>query len=243
MSSISKKLKSRRVPFVSAVIVAAGTGSRFGGDKLMADLGGMPVLARTLRAFEECPMISEIVLVAREDALQSAGELCVDYDITKASLVVPGGETRVLSCFAGVMSVSPKAGIVAIHDGARPLVTQQVIEDAVWEAYRHVAAVPALPVRDTVKRAEYGAVTDTPERSGLYMVQTPQCFHKDLILAALTQAVRNAPDVTDDCAAVEKIGGRIYLTEGSEENIKITTPLDISLGEAILRQREEAQEG
>lgn len=239
MGVLSTMLKSMRCPYVSAVIVAGGSGTRFGGDKLMAQLGGMPVLARTLLAFERSPMISEIVVVARLDALNDVGQLCVEHHITKASLVVPGGESRVLSCYAGVMSVSDKAGVIAIHDGARPLVTERIIEDAVWGAYRHMAAVPAVPVRDTVKRAEEGIVTHTPARKGLYAVQTPQCFQSYLIRSALTDAVKNAPDITDDCGAVERIGGKIFLTEGSEENIKITTPLDISLAEAILQRREE----
>jgi 2-C-methyl-D-erythritol 4-phosphate cytidylyltransferase len=236
-------LKTMRCPHVAAVIVAGGSGTRFGGDKLMASLGDMPVLARTLAAFEASPMINEIVVVARLEAMNQVGQLCVDYGISKAALVVPGGETRALSCYAGVMAVSDKTGIVAIHDGARPLVTEKVIEDAVWGAYRHTAAVPAMPVRDTVKKAQEGMVTETPDRKSLYAVQTPQCFQLDIIRAALTDAVKNAPEVTDDCQAVERIGGQIFLTEGSEENIKITTPLDISLGEVILKKREEeAQE-
>jgi 2-C-methyl-D-erythritol 4-phosphate cytidylyltransferase len=187
-------------------------------------------------------MISQIVVVARQDSLNQVGQLCVDYHITKAALVVPGGATRVLSCYAGVMAVPEKTGIIAIHDGARPLVTEKIIEDAVWGAYRHTAAAPAMPVRDTVKRAEEGMVTETPDRTGLYAVQTPQCFQVEVIRAALEDAVKNAPEITDDCQAVERMGGTIFLTEGSEENIKITTPLDISLGEVILQKRQEAEQ-
>lgn len=237
MGLLSTMLKSVRRPYVSAVIVAGGSGARFGGDKLMAELDGMPVLARTLLVFEDSPMIDEIVVVARWEALNDVGRLCVEREITKASLVVPGGATRALSCYAGVMSVSPRAGIIAIHDGARPLVTEQIIEDAVWAAYRHTAAVPAVPLRDTVKKAQEGVVTETPDRGSLYAVQTPQCFQAELIRSALMDAAKNAPEITDDCQAVERIGGKIFLTEGSEENIKITTPLDISLGQVILERR------
>lgn len=237
MGKLSSNLKTARRPFVSAVIVAGGSGTRFGGDKMMAQLAGVPVLVHTLRAFQLSPMIDEIILVTRDGMLREMAELCNEYAILKVSLVVAGGETRARSCYAGVMAASEKAGIIAIHDGARPLVTEKIIEDVVWTAYRHLAAVPSVPVRDTIKKAENGVVTETPERSGLYAVQTPQCFQAAVIRAALTDAIRNAPLVTDDCMAVERIGGKIFLTEGSEENIKITTPLDLELAELIVKRR------
>lgn len=237
MSILSSVLKTVRCPFVTAVIVAGGSGTRFGGDKLMAELAGEPVLVHTLRAFNNSPVIREIVLVTRESTMTDMARLCKACELTKVSLVVAGGETRALSSYAGVMAASENAGIIAIHDGARPLVTEKIIEDAVWQAYRHTAAVPAIPMRDTVKKAEKGVVTETPDRNGLYAVQTPQCFQADLIRAALTDAVKNAPDVTDDCMAVERIGGSVHLTEGSEENLKITTPLDLALAEIILKGR------
>lgn len=237
MSVLSTVLKNTRRPFVSAVIVAGGSGTRFGGDKLTAELGGEPVLAHSLRAFQNSSMVDEIVLVTREEAMMDMARMCKERAFSKVSQVVAGGATRVLSSYAGVMSVSEKAGIIAIHDGARPLVSERIIEDAVWQAYKNNCAVPAVPVRDTVKKAEKGIVTETPERSGLYAVQTPQCFQADLIRVALEDAVRNAPQVTDDCMAVERLGGKIHLTEGSEENIKITTPLDLRLAELILKGR------
>ena len=240
MGKLASKLKSERRPFVSAVIVAGGSGARFGGDKMMVPLAGAPVLAHTLRAFQASPMIDEIILVAREPALAAVATLCQEHGISKTALVVAGGEERIHSCYAGVMSTSEKAGIIAIHDGARPLVTEKIIEDAVWAAYRQLAAAPAIPLRDTIKRAENGVVTETPERAGLFAVQTPQCFRAELIRAALQDAVENAPGITDDCMAVERIGGKIFLTEGSEENIKITTPLDLELAELILKRREQA---
>lgn len=237
MSKLSSVLKNTRRPYVSAVIVAGGSGTRFGADKLMAELAGEPVLVHTLRAFHRSPMIDEIVLVTREDAMTNMARLCKANELSKVSLVVAGGATRALSSYVGVMSVTDKAGIIAIHDGARPLVSEKTIEDAVWQAYRHGAAVPAIPVKDTIKKAEHGVVTETPDRNSLFAVQTPQCFQADLIRTALTEAIRNAPQVTDDCLAVERIGGVIHLTEGSEENIKITTPLDLALAEVILKER------
>lgn len=238
MSFLSKTIKAARCPDAAAVIVAAGSGARFGGDKLSADLLGAPVLARSLAAFETAPLIKEIVLVVREDGLAAAGELCRAYDISKATVIVPGGETRALSCFAGVMAVSDGMELIAIHDGARPLVTGELIENTLWDAYRHGAAVPAVPVRDTVKKADGRVVTETPDRKKLFAVQTPQCFQRDIIRGALMDAAKNAPEITDDCGAVERIGGQIWLSEGSEENLKITTPLDLALAELILQRRE-----
>ena len=235
--AISKKIREARCPCSAAVIVAGGSGVRFGSDKLMADLDGVPVLVRTLTAFENTELVREIVVVARSDALEQVRGLCAEHGLAKVTAVVPGGSTRALSCFAGVMAVSDRADIVAIHDGARPLVTPELITDALWNAYRHGAAVPAVPVRDTIKRAEDSIVTETPDRKSLFAVQTPQCFQRNLIQAALMDAVKNAPEITDDCMAVERLGGKIRLTEGSEENIKITTPLDLELAELILRKR------
>lgn len=238
MAKISEKMKTARLPYAAAVIVAGGSGTRFGGDKLMADLGGIPVLVRTLLAFERTQAVRAIVAAARSGSEESVAALGRRYGVSKLRAVVTGGETRAKSCLAGVMAVPPEAELIAIHDGARPLVTEDVILDALWTAYRHTAALPAVPVRDTIKQAEDGVVTATPDRTRLFAAQTPQCFQADLIRAALQDAAQNAPEVTDDCLAVERVGGRITLSLGSEENIKITTPLDLRLAEMILRERE-----
>lgn len=238
MLELSKKIKKARCPYAAAVIVAGGSGTRFGADKLTADLRGLPVVARSLLAFESAALVREIVLVARGDSLENMRALAKRYHITKLAAVVPGGDTRARSSCAGVMAVSPQAELIAIHDGARPLVTDRIIENALWDAYRHGAAVPAIAVRDTIKRAENHVVRETPDRNTLFAVQTPQCFQADLIRAALLAAEKNAPEITDDCAAVERAGGQIWLSEGSEENIKITTPLDLELAKRILDRRE-----
>ena len=238
MSRLSDRLRAARCPAASAVIVAAGSGTRFGGDKLLADLGGTPVILHSLLAFEKSSLVSEIVLVVRPDALEKMASLCEQYGLQKLASVVPGGATRAESCFAGTMAVSEKSDIIAIHDGARPLVTEEIIDAAVWAAYRHGAAVPAVPVRDTIKMAANHVVTATPDRSLLYAVQTPQCFQRDVIKGALMEAVRQKWEITDDCMAVERIGGQIWLTEGSEENRKITTPLDLELAELIWKRRQ-----
>ena len=238
MGALAEKIKRERLPYAAAVIVAGGSGTRFGGDKLMADLGGMPVLARTMLAFERAEPVRALVVAARRELTETVWALGRQYGITKLTAVVPGGDTRTRSCLAGVLAVPAEAELIAVHDGARPLVTEKVIRDALWTAFRHTAALPAVPVRDTVKIVEKGMVSGTPDRSHLAAAQTPQCFQADLIRAALLDAAENAPDITDDCLAVERIGGRIALSEGSEENIKITTPWDLRLAELILEGRE-----
>lgn len=229
--------KDTELPYASAVIVAAGSANRFGSDKLMANLAGKPVILRTLQAFQGVQAVQEIVLVVREDMLDRMAELCTKGGITKLSAMATGGRTRAQSCLKGVMCVSPQAELIAIHDGARPMVTDEIILDALWTAYRHTAAAPAVAVHDTVKIARDGMVVATPDRSTLFSVQTPQCFQADLIRAALENAVENNLAVTDDCRAVECIGGHVALSAGSEENMKITTPLDLRLAELIWKER------
>lgn len=225
-------------PFRSAVIVAAGSSTRLGQDKLMLPLGGVPVLARTLRAFQTCPMIDEIILVTREDRLQELAALRERYCISKLTQVVKGGSTRAGSSLAGVMAASKKATIIAIHDGARPLVTPELIERVVRKAEQRQAAAPTLPLKDTVKELQGDMLVKTPPREGLAAVQTPQAFHAQLIRAALTEALEKKLPITDDCSAVEAIGLPVASVEGEEENIKITTATDVLLAEEIIRRRE-----
>lgn len=225
-------------PFRSAVIVAAGSSTRLGQDKLMLPLGGVPVLARTLRAFQTCPMIDEIILVTREDRLQELAALRERYCISKLTQVVKGGSTRAGSSLAGVMAASKKATIIAIHDGARPLVTPELIERVVRKAEQRQAAAPTLPLKDTVKELQGDMLVKTPPREGLAAVQTPQAFQAQLIRAALTEALEKKLPITDDCSAVEAIGLPVAAVDGEEENIKITTATDVLLAEEIIRRRE-----
>ena len=220
--------------FCSAVILAAGSGSRFGADKLAAPLGGIPVLARTLLAFQECSRINEIIVVTESEKIMDIAGLCADYSIDKAVKIVCGGETRQQSALSGVSETSPKAGLIAIHDGARPLVTERVILDAIAAAEKYRAAVPAVKSKDTVKIAQQQRVTETPRRDECFAVQTPQVFQPEMIKGALTNALLRELDVTDDAQAVELLGFPVFISQGSEENIKITTPLDLMLAETIL---------
>ena len=218
-----------------AVIVAAGTASRMGGiDKIMAPLGGEPVILRTIRAFQESEVIQEIVVVTRDDLIEPIQDLCRDLDKVRA--VVCGGSSRPESVEKGLDALSKKVKLAAIQDGARPLVSWQVIDRTVRAAHSYGAAAPAIPVKDTIKQTQCGFVTDTPDRSALRAVQTPQVFDRDLLRAALEQAAKKKRPITDDCSAVELMGATVRLVEGEERNIKITTPLDLKIAEMLLEE-------
>lgn len=224
----------------SAVIVSAGLARRMGGiDKVLAPLGELPVLVHTLYAFQDCPAIAEIIVVARGDLLVEVGRICKEFAFDKVRKVIVGGQERIHSVQAGLREVDPEAKLIAIHDGARPLVSQEIIRDTVARATLTGAAAPAVPLVDTIKREENGLTVETVDRATLWAVQTPQVFEAGLIKAATQKAIEDGELLTDDCGAVERLGMRVTLTSGSRENLKITTPLDLVLGEAILRARVE----
>ena len=236
----SKWKKKPDAPVCSAVIVAAGSARRMEGiDKVLAPLGEMPVLVHTLYAFQDCPLVGEIVVVTREDLLVEVSRLCQDYSLNKVRKVIVGGAERIHSVQAGLRETDPEAELIAIHDGARPLVTGEVIQEAIAAARRSGAAAPCVPVVDTIKRWEDGLGVETVDRSSLRAVQTPQVFEAGLIRAATQKALEDGELLTDDCGAVERLGKKVTLTRGSRENLKITTPLDLVLGEAILNARGE----
>ena len=237
-----KRLRRKREPQgprCAAVVPAAGSSRRMGGqDKILLPLDDIPVLMHTLRALSASERIQEIVVVTREDLIVPVGQLCRDCALDKVTKVLVGGATRADSVLIGVEEVSGRAKLIAVHDGARPLVTVEVIDAAIRKAAECGAAAPAGPVKDTVKRALDGVVVETPDRTQLFAVQTPQVFDSDLLLGALRRAVEDGTAITDDCGAVERIGMKVCLTEGSYENIKITTPADMLMAEAILHSRD-----
>ena len=236
--AILKRKKKNSEPHCAAVIVAAGSSRRMGTDKLLAELEGVPVLARTLQAFERSPLVDEIVVVTRRDCLEEVAELCHRYEIGKVSKVVCGGATRTESALAGVSEVEKKAKLIAIHDGARPLVTADVILRTVYAAEEYMAAAPIVPSTDTLKQVdEKGKVVATLDRDHTVCVQTPQVFRAELIKGALTKAVEQGLTFTDDCAAAEMMGLRAHTVIGDEDNIKLTTPRDMVIAAEILRER------
>ena len=227
-----KLLKLKRC---GAVIVAAGSASRMGGiDKVMAPLGGEPMIVRTVRAFQDCDAIREIVVVTREDLIRPITSLLSSMD--KVIAVVAGGASRQESVHLGLNTLSKKVQLAAIHDGARPLVSYEVIDRTVRAANTYGAAAPAIPVKDTIKRVQGGVVTDTPDRASLRAVQTPQVFDFDLLRGALKKAKEEEAQVTDDCSAVERMGFCVKIVEGDERNIKVTTPMDLKIAEMLLEE-------
>ena len=238
MSKLSDFFKQfRRQHFCSVVVVAAGSSTRAGKDKLFALLNGVPVIAHTLKTLEDSACVDEIILVTREDKIAELAELCDKHDFCKVTKVICGGNTRTASAYIGVMEVSRKADLIAIHDGARPFVTHELMEQAIHNAVLYNAAAPAIPAKDTIRRVERDGTVSILPREELRLVQTPQIFQAELIKAALSMAIQRAVQYSDDCAAVEAVGARIKLFPGSEENIKITTPVDFALAEAILKSR------
>ena len=240
VTKVLRKISSRGAK-CAAVIVAAGNATRMQGtDKIMAELCGEPLIVHSLRAFQQNDDILEIVLVTREELLQPLSELCVAKKLSKVKKICKGGETRAASVQAGLDQISKECDFAAIHDGARPLVSQTVIHDAVRKAAKFNAAAPAIPVKDTIKEVHGGVVSATPDRSALWAVQTPQVFNLNLYRAALDRAIAEKLEITDDCSAAEKYGLNVVITPGSDENLKVTTPTDLILAEALLKRREQA---
>ena len=231
--------KKKQMPFVTAIIPAAGASRRMGGgNKLMMELDGIPVLGRTLLALEACDVIREIIVAAAEEHIVAYAELGKSLGITKLTKVVKGGVTRQESVYKAALEASPEAQYLAVHDGARPLVTADVVQKACEGAFLHTCAAAAVPVHDTIKEIQRdGHIERTVDRENLRAMQTPQVADKALLTAALQSAIEAGVTVTDECAALERMGARPVITEGSFENIKITTPADLIYGQAILEGR------
>lgn len=223
--------------YCGAVIVAAGSASRMEGiDKALALLSGEPVIVQTVKAFQNCPAIEEIVIVTRQDLLEKIADLAAPYAKVKA--VVVGGADRVQSVLCGLQALSEKVELAAIHDGARPLITPELIVKTVSAADFHGAAAPAIAVKDTIKNVQNHWVCGTPDRSSLRAVQTPQVFCLPDLLTALTQAIKDGAAITDDCSALERMGIPVYLVDGQESNIKITTPMDLKVAQMLWEERQ-----
>lgn len=222
----------------AAILVAAGSSARMksgGASKTMMEIGGEPVLSRTLRAFENTACISKIVIVARAcdfDAIQKASAF-----VTKPLTITEGGKERQDSVSNGAALCSD-AEYIAVHDAARPFITPEEIETVCADAEKYGAATLAVPVKDTIKvAAADGTVCATPERSTLRAIQTPQVFRLSLYKEALCLAKNAGKQYTDDCQLIEAAGGKVYLTPGDYKNIKITTPEDLLVAEAFAAEK------
>lgn len=238
-----QKIQEKRIPQCSVIVAAAGVSTRMGGqDKLFAQLVGAPVLMRTLCAIDCAELVSEIVVAAHETVMEQVAELCDRAALHKPVRVVLGGASRMESVLSAALACDPKSDLLAVHDGARPLVRPEMIDEMILAGWRTQAAAPAVAVKDTIKETDAaGWVLATPDRSALRAVQTPQVFQADILKAALQAALTANEALTDDCGAVERMGKQVWLAPGDEENIKITTPLDLVVAEAILRTREAAR--
>lgn len=233
----SEGSQSKSNIMVSAVIVAAGKGTRMGVhvDKLFLTVAGEPIIAHTWRRYDLTPCIGEIVLVVRPDHADAFRELAVRHGFKKPFRLAEGGKERQDSVWNGLMAVSPQCQIVAIQDGARPCTPQQVIEASVQVAREYGAAVAASKVTDTIKESMDGCRVDrTPDRSRLWAVQTPQTFRLEVIKNALGRVREQGLLVTDDTAACELIGQAVRLVECKAPNPKATSPADLPYIELLL---------
>lgn len=238
-----KKIRAAQRGRCAALVAAAGSSSRMGGiNKLLEPLDGIPVLVRTLTALERAQRVDSIVIATREEDLITVSQLCKTYGIAKCKKVIRGGEDREHSVLLAALEAEPDTELLAVQDGARPLVSPALIDRVIEAAQRCGAAAPAIPVKDTIKTIrEDEAVEETLERSRLRAVQTPQVFEASLLKAALQAALEEGAVLTDDCSAVERLGKVVYLIEGEETNLKITTPTDLILAEALLAAEEDAR--
>jgi 2-C-methyl-D-erythritol 4-phosphate cytidylyltransferase len=222
----------------TAIIAAAGTGSRMASDrpKQFLHLAGIPIVFHTLAVFEQCESIQEVIVVLPAEEAAAFLTLAGKRSLRKLSRVVNGGTTRADSVKRGLMAIRPAtAGIVAVHDGVRPFVTVDEIDSVVAAAETNGAAILVAPVTDTIKQVGDGSVVQTLERQELRRALTPQCFRYELLRKAYEHADVNDPALTDESALVERIGTRVNIIEGSSRNIKITTPQDLLIAEAFLK--------
>jgi 2-C-methyl-D-erythritol 4-phosphate cytidylyltransferase len=222
---------------VCAVIVAAGKGSRMGADinKQFLNIKDKPILYYALKAFDCCSLVDEIILVtAKKEMEYCKSEIVERYQIKKVSNIVEGGLERQHSVYNGLM-VCNDCEIVLIHDGARPFIENRIIEEGIKYAKEYGACTCGVEPKDTIKvKDEYSFSASTLNRASLFSVQTPQCFNYNLIVDSHEKIIKNNIKVTDDTSIVEYCGHKVYLYEGSYNNIKITTPEDLVIGEKIL---------
>jgi 2-C-methyl-D-erythritol 4-phosphate cytidylyltransferase len=234
------------MPKAAAIVAAAGTGSRFKGDKIFTNLKDMPVIVWTLKALESAIMVTEIVPVVREDGVERLKELIKRHSITKVKDVVVGGAARQDSVYNGLKALSGDVDIVLIHDGARPLIRTEMIgasiESLIMSEVEGV--VVGVPVKDTVKRIDVDSqhlIKETLDRGSLWLAQTPQVFYRQRLIEAFKKAYSEGYYATDDAALMEYYGAPVMMLKGSYENIKITTPEDLLVAMAFIAKRDEGE--
>lgn len=225
---------------VAAVIVAGGSGKRMGTSikKQYLKIKDKEVLAHTVEKFQQCREVDEIIVVTGEEDIDYVKHLLEMYGFHKVKAVVAGGLERQNSVYNGLNAMSKEVRYVLIHDGARPFVTRDIIKKGLEAAYEHGACIVAVPVKDTIKQVNpKGCVEHTPKREMLWSVQTPQVFSVPLIMEAHEQAIREGVLGTDDSMLVESLGKQVYVVKGEYSNIKITTPEDLIVAEALIETK------
>lgn len=231
---------------VSAVIAAGGSGKRMqaSGNKVYLPIDGVPVLAHTLKVFDKCELINEIVVVVpRNEIDYCSTKVLKPLVLSKPVTIMAGGKERQDSVLCGLNETAANCDFVVVHDGARPLLTLGLLESVIRESFAWGGAIAAVPVKDTIKLADNnGFVASTPDRDRLWSVQTPQSFRKDILVEAHELAGAKGILGTDDAFLVEQLGSRVKLVAGDYENIKITTPEDLNLAEVILSRRRDGSE-
>lgn len=221
----------------SAIIVCAGNSTRMNGvNKQFLELKGIPVAGYSMLAFEKCESIDEIIVVARESDIDAMKQIADKLSISKLSAVTVGGSTRQQSVMNGLKKVCETTKMIAVHDGARPLVNPEHIEKTIADARVFGGASLGVPVKDTIKIVDDHIITDTPYRPSLYITQTPQVFKKSVYYKGMNFAIEHNLDFTDDCQLAESVGIKVYMTTGDYKNIKITTPEDIRIAEAVMEE-------
>lgn len=236
IDKILDAVKKRDI-YCTAVVVAAGNSTRFGYDKMLAKIGNIPVICHSLLALQNNSYVNEIIVVTQPEKIETIAELCNNYRIDKAVKIVCGGANRIESALSGASEVNPKTNLIAIHDGARPMVSDEVISRVIQCANTYQSAIPAIPVKDTLKVVDGNQIKSTPDRKKLYAAQTPQVFVPEILKGALTNALHKGLFTYDDSSAVEILGENVHICEGDEQNLKITIPFDLTIAETVYQNR------
>lgn len=222
----------------TAIIVSSGSSSRMGdkGNKLFFDILGKPVLSYSIESFQECHLVSEIILVTKvEDIIYCKDNIVDPFELTKVKKIIAGGSERQFSVYNGLREADEDTDIIIIHDGARPMVSVENIEDCIYECMEHKAVISGVKVKDTIKVIdEQGFIIDTPDRTNLWAAQTPQAFDYQLVIQAYEKAIEDGFVGTDDASIIERLGYKVRIVEGDYQNIKITTGDDLNFMESLL---------
>lgn len=217
----------------SAIIVAAGSSRRMGFNKLLAPLDGVPVLRRTLGQFQDCPDVGEIIVVGGDEVREAVAGWRAE--LPKLVQVISGGAERHLSVWAGLQTCAAESDVVAVHDGARPLIHTTQITRCIEAARKLQAVACARPMTETIKRVDgEGRITESLDRTGVWVMETPQVFKRDLLIRAYEAVIRDHALVTDEVSAVQHLGEAVSVVENTSPNPKITFPADLTLTEKFL---------